>query len=88
MSLVCHTVRMVRIATASSDKTITLWDVQTGKELKTLSGHKGRVLSVSFSPDGALIATGGAYDGTIKLWTRVPARNSSRLADFYDMYVA
>ena len=49
---------------------IKLWDVQTGKELKTLragNGHKDHVLSVAFSPDGKWIVS-GSTDNTIKLW--------------------
>ncbi|MCX7703165.1 MAG: hypothetical protein N2234_03565 [Planctomycetota bacterium] len=39
------------------------------KELRTLRGHNDWVLSVSFSPDGKLLAS-GSRDGTIKLWGR------------------
>jgi WD40 repeat protein len=35
--------------------------------LRTLSGHSGRVYSVSFSPDGQFLAT-ASHDGTVKLW--------------------
>jgi WD40 repeat protein len=37
------------------------------KERNRLEGHKARVLSVSLSPDGRLLASGSA-DGSIKLW--------------------
>ena len=56
------------LASASSDKTIKLWDVQTGKEMKTLFGHSLGVTCVTFSPkDGAILAS-TSFDHTIKLW--------------------
>ncbi|QDL11352.1 hypothetical protein DP113_28660 [Brasilonema octagenarum UFV-E1] len=54
------------IATASSDKTVKLWNLQ-GKELHTLIGHQDVVNDVVFSPDGEIIAT-ASYDKTVKLW--------------------
>ncbi|MGD9368042.1 MAG: hypothetical protein PVH87_20245, partial [Desulfobacteraceae bacterium] len=40
------------IVSASNDKTLRLWDVASGKLLRTLSGHESWVISASFSPDG------------------------------------
>ena len=55
------------LASGSIDKTIKLWDVETGKQITTLLGHDDFVLSVSFSPDGKTL-TSGSVDKTIKLW--------------------
>jgi hypothetical protein len=44
-----------------------LWEVTTGRELRTFEGHSGYVESVAFSPDGRY-ALSGTVDGTMKLW--------------------
>jgi WD40 repeat protein len=54
------------IATASSDKTAKLWDLQ-GNCLVTFTGHHQWVNSVSFSLTGDAIATASS-DNTAKLW--------------------
>jgi len=55
------------IASGSSDRTILLWDFETGQCLSKLKGHRKDVCVVRFSPDGALLAS-GSRDGTIRLW--------------------
>ena len=56
-----------RIASASDDKTVKLWDAQTGQEILTLKGHSSWVGSICFSPDGRRLAS-ASHDGTVKVW--------------------
>lgn len=53
--------------TASDDKTLKLWDVCTGKEIRTFVGHRGPVLSAVFAPDGTHIISGSA-DLALCIW--------------------
>ncbi len=55
------------LASGSADKTIKLWNLETGTEIRALKGHDNYVVSVSFSPDGKTLAS-GSTDKTIKLW--------------------
>ncbi len=44
-----------------------LWDARSGELLRTLYGHKKRVWSVAFAPQGGTLASGSS-DNTVKLW--------------------
>lgn len=65
------------LASGHEDQLVHLWNVSTvgdGAEVsrstepyKSLRGHHGRVVTVGFSPDGAILAS-GSFDRTIKLW--------------------
>ena len=51
----------------STDETLKLWEVSTGQEVRSFSGHRSGVRSVAFSPDGRYALSGSA-DNTLKLW--------------------
>ena len=58
-----------RLVAGFQDGTVRLWDVATQTETARLEGHTDRVTSVSFSPDGALLASAGGWnDATVRLW--------------------
>ncbi len=50
------------------DTTVRLWDLDTGKELKTLRGHTSWVWTVAFSPDEKYALSAGSLDKTLRLW--------------------
>jgi predicted Ser/Thr protein kinase len=56
-----------RLASASFDGTVKIWDASTGRDLLTLKGHTDGVYGVSFSPDGKRLASASS-DQTVKLW--------------------
>ena len=56
-----------RLASASVDQTVKVWDATSGQEMLTLKGHTGAVMSVAFSPDGKRLASASG-DQTVKVW--------------------
>jgi WD40 repeat protein len=56
-----------RLATASSDRTVRIWDAESGAELAVLYGHENEVQGVAWSPDGKRLATASS-DRTTRIW--------------------
>lgn len=50
-----------------NDGIVMMWDVEKGRLIRRFSGHSGTVTSVTFSPNGAHVLTGGK-DDTARLW--------------------
>ena len=56
------------VATGSWDKTVKLWNLESGNLVATLCGHTDGILSLSFSPDGERLVSAG-FDKTVKVWS-------------------
>jgi len=56
-----------RTVSASNDKTLKVWDLETGRELCTLQGHSASVSGVAVSPDGQR-AVSASNARTLKVW--------------------
>ncbi|GAB1540223.1 hypothetical protein NUACC21_28920 [Scytonema sp. NUACC21] len=74
-----------QLASGSSDKTIKIWDVTTGKQLRNLTGHNSYVNSLAWSADGKQLASGSS-DKTIKLWDVATSKQLKTLSG-HDSYV-
>src|SRR5262249_2592243 len=55
-----------QLASGSADKSVIVWDVEAGKELKTFA-DQGEVRSLSFSRGGSRLIAGGA-DKVARVW--------------------
>jgi WD40 repeat protein len=56
-----------RLAGGGSDRLVRIWDMRTGKLLRSLTGHSGQVNAVAFSADGKTLVSSCAR-GEIILW--------------------
>ncbi|KZP17859.1 WD40 repeat-like protein [Athelia psychrophila] len=65
---VAYSLDGTHIVSGSSDKTIQIWDAETGEAVgESLKGHTGEIMSVAYSPDGTHIVSGSS-DKTIRIW--------------------
>jgi WD40 repeat protein len=62
-----------RLISGSHDKTLRIWNVQTGQQSNPkgkceliLEGHTDAVFCCTILPDGRIVS--GSYDGTLKIW--------------------
>jgi|GEM_PF-5419964 len=56
-----------QLVSGSSDNTIKIWNLETGRLERNLTGHSDWVYSVAITPDGKQLVS-GSLDDTIKIW--------------------
>jgi hypothetical protein len=67
----------------SEDHTLKLWQVDSGREIRTFKGHSDIVAAVAFSPDGKL-ALSGSSDSTTRLWNIQTGKEVAQMVAFDD----
>jgi WD40 repeat protein len=60
------------LAAETSSHGIGLWEVATGRLRRTLAGHRAKILSLAFTPDGRSLVS-GSDDTTALVWDLAPA---------------
>jgi WD40 repeat protein len=70
ISCVCYNSDGSKIASASWDRSVKIWDASIGNILCTLEGHADSVMSVAFNAEASLIVT-ASEDQTVRLWDAV-----------------
>ena len=64
---VAFSAEKLRLAMASSDATIKLWDASGGPEPRLFTGHTGQINALAFGPHGTRLASASS-DGAVRLW--------------------
>ena len=71
------------LASGGRDRTIRLWDTETGQHKLTLEGHTNGVTCLAFSPDGRTLAS-GSWDDTVRLWDAKTGQHLQTLEEHTD----
>ena len=74
------------VATGSKDKSAKLWDVRSGREVRSFLGHESSVSCLEFSPDGQFLFT-GSFDQTVRCWNVMTGKEVLSVQLPYQHYV-
>lgn len=66
------------LASGGGDNNVILWDLKTGRRMRTIPAHKAVVNAIAFSRDGQTLVS-GSDDKTVRLWN---VKTGSRLRTF------
>ena len=69
-----------RLASASSDRSVKVWDPITGKLMLSLVDPSTEMKTVAWSPDGKTLAA-GSEDGTIVIYDAVPGFKAAEISN-------
>lgn len=62
-----HPVQHSLLVTASADRTVAVWQIDNGQNVKILRAHSDQVLALAISEDGKWLCSAGV-DQTIRVW--------------------
>jgi len=71
------------MASAGVDRLVRIWDIETGRLLRSLRGHTADIRAVVYTPDGQTLAT-ASEDRTIRLWNPNTGESKKLLFTRYD----
>jgi WD40 repeat protein len=72
------------VATGSRDKSAKLWELSTGREVRSFLGHEFSVTTLSFSKDGKMLLTGSS-DGTVRIWDVMTGKETFEINPFNEI---
>jgi WD40 repeat protein len=61
-----------------ANNVLIIWDADTGRQVRTMRGHRGYLYHVAYRPDGKVLATAGA-DRSVRLWDTGTGKELLRL---------
>ncbi|XP_063759449.1 coronin-7 [Eleginops maclovinus] len=66
-SIKFHPLASGLLASSSYDLTVRLWNLESGEQVKLLTGHQDQIFAMAWSPDGKLLAT-VCKDGKVRIY--------------------